>query len=163
MARRLINALAFAIILAAAAGIGRSPVARAAAVCDGSAYDTLCAGGHLNVYGYLSSPNGRYRFVYQPDGHTLIYDTQDWNNWDPSSPVFEPHPNPSYLMYGVGPGGRATTEISLWSFTSSGASALPYYISWGQAQNDSHYMRLENDGCLRAYQSDGSFIMTLWC
>ena len=163
MARRLISALAFAIILAAAAGVGQPPVARANAVCDGSASDTLCAGGHLNVNGSLISANGRYRLVYQSDGHTLIYDTQDWNNWDPSSPIFEPHPNASYMMYGVGASGRATNEVTLWSFTSSGVSALPYYISWGHAQSDAHYMRLENDGCLRAYEADGSFIMTLWC
>lgn len=162
MTRRLIGALAIAIAIAAT-GPGRSSVVRAAAICDGSAYDTLCAGGHLNPNGYLISPNGRYRFMYQPDGNTLIYDTQDWNNWDPSAPIFYPHANPGYLMYGVDGSGRATSQRTLWSFRHSGSSALPYYIDWGPAGSAGHYMKLENDGCLRAYEADGSFVTTLWC
>jgi hypothetical protein len=162
MGRRVVGAVVIAVAIAAA-GISRTSIVRAAAVCDGSAYDTLCAGGHLNTNGYLMSPNGRYRFMYQPDGNTLIYDTQDWNNWNPSAPILYPHANANYMMYGVGGSGRATTQVTLWSFNHSNTSALPYFIDWGPTRTANHYMRLENDGCLRVYEEDDSFIMTLWC
>jgi hypothetical protein len=165
MTRRLLGALTFAAIMAAAGGLMDSTAVRASGPCDDPAGypDTLCAGGHLNANGYLSSPNGRYRFVYQGDGNTVIYDTFDWNNWDPSVSIFEPHANAGYLMYGVDGAGRASTAVTMWSFTPWNTSALPYYVDWGQAQSTGHYMKLENDGCLRAYQVDGSPITTLWC
>lgn len=163
--KRLLTALALSTATAAIAIGTQVPVVRAAGGCDNSgAYtDTLCAGGHLNVNQYLISPNGRYRFFYQDDGHTLIYDTIDWTNWVPSSSILPPHADASYLMYGVDGSGTAANEVTLWSFNGWNSSALPYYLFWGDAQGSGHYLRLEDDGCLRAYEADGRYITTIWC
>ena len=165
MARRTLGALALAAVTAAVAALTQSGTARAASGCDGSGAgtDRLCAGEHLNVNQYLVSPNRRYRFYYQDDGHTLIYDTIDWSQWEPSVPIFDPHPYARYLLYGVNSSESATAEVNLWSMSGWQTSALPYYVYWGQAQGTGHYMKLEDDGCLRAYESDGSFLMNVWC
>lgn len=165
MGARFFRALAIAVITAALAVVTQSQIARAAGGCDGSGpgTDRLCSGGHLPVNHYLVSANGRYRFYYQGDGHTLIYDTSDWSHWVHSSPVFYPHDNAGYLMYGVNASGSATGEINLWSFTPWQTSALPYYLYWGQGPGPGHYMKLDDDGCLRAYRSDGGFLSNLWC
>lgn len=162
MTRRLLKGLMVAGIMAASV-IAQSLVGRASGVCDNSGpyTDTLCAGRHLYANSYLVSPNGRFRFYYQGDGNTLIYDT--WNGWDPSVPLFEPHDGANILAYGVDSSGSPSAEVNMWSLNRSNTSALPYYLSWGDAQSAEHYMKLEDDGCLRAYQSDGSFYTTLWC
>jgi hypothetical protein len=164
MKRRLLGALTLAAMSAALAVATQSAVLKAGACGDSGAYtDRLCAGERLNTSEYLISRNGRYRFYYQDDGHTLIYDTIDPNNWDPSASMFEPHGNASYLKYGVDSSGSTTSQLTMWSFDSSGEPALSYYIHWGDAQSSGHYVKLEDDGCLRAYEADRSRIMTLWC
>jgi hypothetical protein len=164
MGARFFRALTVAAITASFAALAHSPTVRAANGCDASGHgtDRLCSGGHLLADHYLVSPSGRYRFYYQSDGHTLIYDTIDWNHWEHSSPVFYPHQDAAYLMYGVNSDGSASSEINLWSFTRWQTSALPYYLYWGQT-GSGHYLRLEDDGCLRAYGSDGGFLTTVWC
>jgi len=60
-------------------------------LCSGShgAYsDRLCPTDTLQSSAYLSDPTGRYRFYYQSDGHTLVYD----NAWSPSEVVCEVTP-----------------------------------------------------------------------
>jgi len=162
--RRLLGALVLSMATAGIAILTQPQAARAAGGCDNSGpyTDTLCAGGHLNVNQYLISPSGRYRFFYQDDGHTLIYDTIDWSNWYPSSSIFPPHPDASYLLYGVDASG-GTTEVTLWSFNQSNGSALPYYLYWADAPGSGHYLKLEDDGCLRAYDADGRYLTTVWC
>jgi hypothetical protein len=165
MGARFLGALSVAVLTAVLVVFTQSASARAAAGCDvsGSGTDRLCSGGHLLADQYIMSPNGRYRLYYQSDGHTLIYDTIDWDHWVHSAPLFDPHANAGYLMYGVNSSGQATTEVNLWSFTRWNTSALPYYLNWGEASGAGHFMRLDNDGCLRAYEPDGSFLSNLWC
>ena len=165
MGARFLRALSVAVITAVLAIVAESSTARAAGGCDisGPGTDRLCSGGHLPANHYLISPNGRYRFYYQDDGHTLIYDTIDWNNWVHSTPLFSPHENAGYFMYGVNASGYADGEINLWSFTPWHTSALPYSLYWGDGVGSGHYMKLDDDGCLRAYQSDVSFMTTIWC
>lgn len=165
MGASVFRAVAVAVTTASLAVLAQSSTTRAAGGCDVSGHgtDRLCAGGHLLPDHYIVSPNGRYRFYYQGDGHTLIYDTIDWNHWVHSAPLFEPHDNAGYLMYSVNASGRATTEINVWSFTRWNTSALPYYPYWGQASDSSHFLKLDDDGCLRTYRSDGSFLLNIWC
>lgn len=165
MCARFLGALVLAIVMAALTPLVTPSTARAAGGCDasGAGTDRLCAGAHLNVNQYLRSSNRRYRFYYQDDGHTLIYDTIDWNNWQHSAPIFEPHPHARYLSYGVDSREAPTTQVTLWSFSGWQRPALPYYIFWGDAQALRHYLKLDDDGCLRAYESDGSFLMNVWC
>jgi hypothetical protein len=164
MGARFFRAMVLVIATAAMGVFTQSTSTRASGGCDVSGHgtDRLCSGGHLLPDHYIVSPNGRYRFYYQGDGHTLIYDTIDWNSWVHSAPVFDPHANAGYLMYGVNASGRATNEVNLWSFTRWNTSALPYYLYWAQAP-PGHYMKLDDDGCLRTYQSDGSFLTNVWC
>ena len=165
MGARFFGVLAVASLTAVLAVLTQSETARAAGGCDvaGPGTDRLCSGGHLLPDHYIVSANGRYRFYYQADGHTLIYDTIDWNHWVHSTPLFGPHDNAGYLMYGVDSSGRATTQVTLWSYTRWQTPAVPYYLYWGEAPGPGHYLKLDDDGCLRTYQSDGSFLMNVWC
>lgn len=165
MGARFFRPLGMAVVTAVLVALTHSPTTRAAGGCDvaGHGTDRLCSGGHLPTDHYLVSANGRYRFYYQGDGHTLIYDTVDWNHWVHSSPVFEPHGNAGYLMYGVNSAGSGSSEVNLWSFTRWHTSALPYYLYWGQAPGSGHYVKLDDDGCLRSYNSGGGFLSNVWC
>src|SRR5687767_2942404 len=108
MGARCFGALSVAVLTAVLVVLTQSARARAAGGCDvsGPGTDRLCSGGHLPADHYIISPNGRYRLYYQSDGHTLIYDTIDWNHWVHFSALFDPHADAGYLMYGVNASGQ---------------------------------------------------------
>lgn len=134
--------------------------------CDvsGQYTDRLCERDHLVPGSYISSDNYQFRFYFQSDGHALVWDVSDYENWQFVDTVAFPYPWASpgaYFMYGAtsadgAPGFFDTYRINWLQATYYwGGPSTADGSYWTETPVGDHYVKLDNDGCLRIYDDNG--------
>ncbi len=150
--KSLLSACAIAVIATLASSTTAD--ARQMGNCDtsGAYTDRLCDGDHLDPGAYIYSPNGRYRLYYGGDGHALIYDTIDPDNWVNTCTLEPPHSDPGKFMYteSSGVSGHPVGWVILDDYNVTVRHVLSNYTVNGQS-----YLQVSNSGLVEHYDDDG--------
>jgi hypothetical protein len=113
---------------------------------------------------YLVSPNGNYRF-YFANGMSKVYDISNWDRWVERYELLPAYGNPGFLMYSRPNPPNGLPSMHLAGYDSGqnyvvGFGVYPAVPEGGPVGQ--HFMRLEDDGCMRFYDQDGNrWIATL--
>jgi hypothetical protein len=128
--------------------------------CDvsGAYTDRLCPGEHLVPNSYLASLNTNYRMYYDGSGNLQLY---DYTN--PSSPSFlmtvhsadYGEDSPSVFIYSDSACSEFTfSRVFNYTFWDDDDHCVSGASTTGTPEG-THFLRLDNDGCLRVYDQDG--------
>jgi hypothetical protein len=141
---------------------GTSPQVRAnstpCGVDPSGAYtNMLCPNEHIYSSAYLVDTNDRYRFYYQNDGNSYIFDTST-NPWTTTRVLwnFGISGTAWIMVFESEPG--VATRLNAYS----NGSVSEYVISANTGTGD-HFARLDTDGCLRFYDQGGAGVIATYC
>lgn len=143
---------------------GEAVRAKMTTPCDSSgthgAYTSaLCDNEAMAANAYLISPNGTYRFYLQDDGHTLIYDTTDEENWVVTCDLGWVE-GASHFVFSATPGDSYGTANA--AFYVNSGSQLLFGTAFGNFTGD-FYMTLTNSGDLEWRDQGGSNLFLNLC
>ena len=165
--RRCVAPLAFGFLLTVSALASHPFALRLTTPCDspythGEGTDSLCSLDALPTSAYIESANGDYRLFFQSDGALILFDVsgESWVNLRTFNEAFT---SPGHVVYDWPSHEPEWSRASLVTYDDSDDVYSGIWFDEFNAPSGDHFVRIDNDGCLRFYDEGGTHVRGEYC
>jgi len=128
----------------------------------GASQNCLDGGQALHYDQYIISPNGNYRLYFQSDGQTILFDTSG-STWVNITSFHGTYSNASHFLFADPNVAASAGDFNFsWYQFCSGGECNQGTLGTNETADGAMVLRLEDDGCLRAYDQGGTRFRVVW-